>query len=118
MALVSLILYYAFPGLPFHTPAAEVLSKLYSNSALAIFNSRIHIVGGRESTHESTNMMHISISPNNVRPLPRNKFESMPRATPIHIQEDVYVHSDAIPLENMVSTLYVMLYQALCSYDG
>ena len=108
MALVSLILYYAFPEVPFHTPAAEVLSKLYSNSALAIFNSRIHIVGGREPTNPSTSM-HISISPDAVTPLTRNKIRSKTRrSTPIRFNhESVYAHSGAVQLEEMVRVTHM-----------
>ncbi|KIP12190.1 hypothetical protein PHLGIDRAFT_113969 [Phlebiopsis gigantea 11061_1 CR5-6] len=96
MAVLSLILYYSFPGLPYHVPVATVLSKLYSNSALAIFNSRIHIVGGKESTdHQGT--VHLSVSRGSRRPLTRT-------LDTIHIQEDVYVHADDIPLERSGSS--------------
>ena len=47
-ASVDIILYYAFPHNSYHSCAATILAKLYSNSLLAIFNSRIKIVGGRD----------------------------------------------------------------------
>ncbi|KIP06820.1 hypothetical protein PHLGIDRAFT_118667 [Phlebiopsis gigantea 11061_1 CR5-6] len=47
-ASVDVILYYAYPHTPYHSCAATVLAKLYSNSLLAIFNSRVKIVGGRD----------------------------------------------------------------------
>ena len=98
MAVLSLVLYYSFPGLPYHVPVATVLSKLYSNSALAIFNSRIHIVGGRESSNQS-GTMHLSVSRGSRRPLTRT-------LDTILIQEDVYVHADDVPLERSVCIEY------------
>ena len=47
-ASVDIILYYAFPHNSYHSCAATILAKLYSNSLLAIFNSRLKIVGGRD----------------------------------------------------------------------
>ena len=43
-------MYYAFPHKAFHSCPATILAKLYSNSMLAIFNSRIRIVGSRDWT--------------------------------------------------------------------
>ncbi|GJE98670.1 hypothetical protein PsYK624_149050 [Phanerochaete sordida] len=47
-ASIDVVLYYAFPHKAFHSCPATILAKLYSNSMLAIFNSRIRIVGSRD----------------------------------------------------------------------
>lgn len=47
-ASIDIVLYYAFPHKAYHSCPATVLAKLYSNSMLAIFNSRIRIVGSRD----------------------------------------------------------------------
>ena len=102
MAVLSLILYYSFPGLPFHTPIAAVLSKLYSNSALAIFNSRIHILGGRDTTNGSGHT-HISLNPTvaGVGSL-ANKIDSCIPTGQVHVHEEVYVHAEGgLPLEDL-----------------
>ena len=43
-----MILYYAVPHRAYHSCPATVLAKLYSNSMLALFNSRLRIVGARD----------------------------------------------------------------------
>ncbi|KAF9262829.1 hypothetical protein L218DRAFT_840393, partial [Marasmius fiardii PR-910] len=47
VATVDLILFLVFPATPYHITAALILAKVYSNSLLVIFNSRVRIVGGR-----------------------------------------------------------------------
>lgn len=92
MAIISLILYYACPNTPYHVTAATVLAKIYSNSVLAIFNSRIRIVGGREETENGQNL-HLSLRPGTY---PGSAGASIPvsQLGAIRIQEDVYVHTD------------------------
>ncbi|GJE96047.1 hypothetical protein PsYK624_122400 [Phanerochaete sordida] len=53
MATVDLILYFAFPHEAYHGCIALVLAKLYSNSLLVLFNSRIRIVGSRNWSDSS-----------------------------------------------------------------
>jgi hypothetical protein len=52
-ASADIILYYAIPDKAYHACPATILAKLYSNSMLAIFNSRIRIVGGRDWSSDS-----------------------------------------------------------------
>ncbi|KAF8338647.1 hypothetical protein F5887DRAFT_1077582 [Amanita rubescens] len=49
MALLSLILYFAFPDQPYFTPPTLILGKLYSNTLLATFNHRIFLRGEGDS---------------------------------------------------------------------
>uniref|UniRef100_A0A0W0G0L4 DUF6534 domain-containing protein n=1 Tax=Moniliophthora roreri TaxID=221103 RepID=A0A0W0G0L4_MONRR len=47
MILVQPILFFSCPGKTYHMAPALVIAKLYSNSLLVIFNSRIQIIGAR-----------------------------------------------------------------------
>ncbi|KAJ8083482.1 hypothetical protein PM082_009356 [Marasmius tenuissimus] len=49
-ATVDLILFLVFREIPYHVTPALALAKVYSNSMLVIFNSRVRIVGGRGQT--------------------------------------------------------------------
>ncbi|KAH8077727.1 hypothetical protein BXZ70DRAFT_693926 [Cristinia sonorae] len=49
-AMVDLILYLALPGTTYHLTPAIVVSKLYSNSMLAVLNARIGYPGGRHQS--------------------------------------------------------------------
>ena len=60
IAIVALTLFYSIPNKTMHAAAFNILAKTYSNSVLAIFNSRIQIVGGREITEEEPKA-HISL---------------------------------------------------------
>ncbi|OSD00958.1 hypothetical protein PYCCODRAFT_1468921 [Trametes coccinea BRFM310] len=46
-ATIDITLFLAFPHNAYHGTVALTLAKLYSNSLLVLFNSRIRIVGGR-----------------------------------------------------------------------
>ncbi|EKM52282.1 uncharacterized protein PHACADRAFT_260563 [Phanerochaete carnosa HHB-10118-sp] len=50
-ATIDIILFLAFPHNSYHGCVALTLAKLYSNSLLVLFNSRIRIVGGRNATY-------------------------------------------------------------------
>ena len=108
MAIISLILYYACPNTPYHVTAATVLAKIYSNSVLAIFNSRIRIVGGREEAENGQNLhlslrpsLHSSTSPSGTA----NARIAVSQIGAIRIQEDIYVHTDVSesPVHTLVS---------------
>ncbi|KAJ3482695.1 hypothetical protein NLI96_g6805 [Meripilus lineatus] len=49
-ALLELIMFVAFADDTFYMPMCLLLSKLYSNSLLAVLNSRMRIVGSRDET--------------------------------------------------------------------
>ena len=48
-ATIDLILYFALPHTVYHICIATFLTKLYTNSLLALFNSRVSIIGSRDS---------------------------------------------------------------------
>ncbi|KAK0207628.1 hypothetical protein IW262DRAFT_521611 [Armillaria fumosa] len=54
VALVSFILYFALPHQTFYTTPVLILSKLYVNTVYMVLNSRMRIVGGRDTYTSST----------------------------------------------------------------
>ncbi|KAK0454347.1 hypothetical protein EV421DRAFT_1896273 [Armillaria borealis] len=56
VALAIPILFFAFPHETFYVTPALVISKLYSNAIYMVLNSRIQIMGGRDTYTSSTDM--------------------------------------------------------------
>ncbi|KAK0241068.1 hypothetical protein EDD85DRAFT_764844, partial [Armillaria nabsnona] len=56
VTLLSLILFFAFPGQTFYVTPAFIISKLYANTVYMVLNSRIRIIGGRDIYTSSTDM--------------------------------------------------------------
>ncbi|KAK0226535.1 hypothetical protein IW262DRAFT_1457764 [Armillaria fumosa] len=56
-ALVAVILFVAFPHQFFYVTPAFVISKLYANTIYMVLNSRIRIMGGRDTYTSSTDMV-------------------------------------------------------------
>lgn len=48
MAITNLILFFRYPHTNYYTVPVLVIAKLYCNTLLVLFNSRMRIVGGRE----------------------------------------------------------------------
>lgn len=101
-ASVDIILYYAFPHNSYHTCAATILAKLYSNSLLAIFNSRIKIVGGRDwrssdpaghldATYDTRGQQRSGLGPIVFRTTRTTTTEMYPHGTQ---QESVWTDTD------------------------
>jgi hypothetical protein len=53
VATVDLILFFSFPNNNYHTTPALTIAKLYTNSLVLTFNSRMRVIGGRDETHTS-----------------------------------------------------------------
>ncbi|KAF9264344.1 hypothetical protein L218DRAFT_808330, partial [Marasmius fiardii PR-910] len=53
IATINLILFLAFPKSSYYMALSLILAKLYSNSLMVIFNSRVKIVGGRGQSTSS-----------------------------------------------------------------
>ena len=47
LATIELVLFLTFPHKPYHACITFILTKIYSNSLLVVFNSQIRIVGAR-----------------------------------------------------------------------
>ena len=73
-ATLDLILFLAFPHSAYHACIATTLAKLYSNSLLVLFNSRIRIVGGRNDINGGDSYSSIA---------PKRRSTSGPHATSV-----------------------------------
>ncbi|PBK93188.1 hypothetical protein ARMGADRAFT_151634 [Armillaria gallica] len=71
-ALLSFILYFAFPHQNFYVTPALIVPKLYANSVLVVLNSRIQILGGRNTYTSSTD---ISITTTMIRDMTSQSTE-------------------------------------------
>ncbi|SJK98214.1 uncharacterized protein ARMOST_01475 [Armillaria ostoyae] len=56
VTLLGFVLFFAFPHQTFYGTPSTVIPKLYANSVLVVLNSRIRIVGGRDTDTSSTDM--------------------------------------------------------------
>ncbi|PBK86537.1 hypothetical protein ARMGADRAFT_1086385 [Armillaria gallica] len=56
VALLSFILFFAFPHQTFYGTPSIIIPKLYANAVLMVLNSRIRIVGGRDTDTSSADM--------------------------------------------------------------
>ncbi|KAG7448955.1 uncharacterized protein BT62DRAFT_1002505 [Guyanagaster necrorhizus] len=56
VALLNLILFLAFPHQTFYGTTALIIPKLYSNTVYMVLNSRIQILGGRDTYTSSSDM--------------------------------------------------------------
>ncbi|KAK0468808.1 hypothetical protein IW261DRAFT_1406818 [Armillaria novae-zelandiae] len=56
VVLLTLILFFVFPHQTFYGTAGVIIPKLYTNAILMVLNSRIRIVGGRDTYTSSADM--------------------------------------------------------------
>ncbi|KAK0241062.1 hypothetical protein EDD85DRAFT_387889 [Armillaria nabsnona] len=56
VALLSLILFFVFPGETFYSTPVFIMPKLYANTVYMVLNSRIRIMGGRDTYTASTDI--------------------------------------------------------------
>ncbi|SJK98213.1 uncharacterized protein ARMOST_01474 [Armillaria ostoyae] len=56
VALLSFILFFAFPHQTFYGTPTLIVAKLYANNVYMVLNSRIRIIGGRDTYTSSTDM--------------------------------------------------------------
>ena len=110
MATIDLILFLVFPTEAFHVCIALTLGKLYSNSLLVIFNSRIRILGARNFTpgntfhsyQSSSNNQSVNkrVNPTPVVLSPRTAANSL---NGIRVDQETWIDdADIIPMENKV----------------
>ncbi|KAK0451649.1 hypothetical protein EV421DRAFT_1772125 [Armillaria borealis] len=59
VALLTFVLFIAFPHQTFHTAPALLMPKLYANAVYMVLNSRFQIIGGRD-TYEPPNDISIT----------------------------------------------------------
>ncbi|KIP04367.1 hypothetical protein PHLGIDRAFT_199839 [Phlebiopsis gigantea 11061_1 CR5-6] len=100
-AILALILWYAFPHREYYTAVATILGKLYSNSLLAIFNSRSKFAGNHSW---KTDPLYLTYKPGGrtekvqrtvpMLLMPLRKRTEQPPAG-IHVQQEVCVVSES-----------------------
>ncbi|KAK0454288.1 hypothetical protein EV421DRAFT_1896218 [Armillaria borealis] len=56
VALLSFILFFAFPHQTYYGTPTLIVAKLYANNVYMVLNSRIRIIGGRDTYTSSTDM--------------------------------------------------------------
>ncbi|KIJ36603.1 hypothetical protein M422DRAFT_34164 [Sphaerobolus stellatus SS14] len=76
VAIIDIILYLVFPHQDYHTAPALTLAKLYSNTLLVIFNSRLRIVGGRDNDDNSVELGSLGSGPFNTRNIDNTASQS------------------------------------------
>ena len=112
---MDLALYYAFPLNSYHSCIATILGKLYSNSLLVVFNSRIRISSGRDWTSETQEIdvsLHDHARRSSIRaPIRFARTPRSPTATSfpggIYVEEEVWTDRVGIPLVNQVSSEHI-----------
>ncbi|KAJ8081399.1 hypothetical protein PM082_007239 [Marasmius tenuissimus] len=101
IASVDLILFLVFPTQDYHITPALALAKVYSNSLLVVFNSRVRISGSRGS-EGSKNVIGIGSSRGGAYSTNRTGISSVGvRCNDAEDSESVW--RDAVPLENVGS---------------
>ncbi|KAH0578509.1 hypothetical protein H2248_003650 [Termitomyces sp. 'cryptogamus'] len=62
VAVTNLLLFFKYPQTNYYTCPVLIIAKLYCNTLLVLFNSRMRITGGREearhTTHTTTDILH------------------------------------------------------------
>ncbi|KAK0493075.1 hypothetical protein EDD18DRAFT_1180590 [Armillaria luteobubalina] len=56
VALLSFVLLFVFPHQTFYGTPTVIVAKLYANNVYMVLNSRIRIIGGRDTYTSSTDM--------------------------------------------------------------
>ncbi|KAK0493073.1 hypothetical protein EDD18DRAFT_1333860 [Armillaria luteobubalina] len=56
VALLSFVLFFSFPHQIFYKTPTVIVAKLYANNVYMVLNSRIRIIGGRDTYTSSTDM--------------------------------------------------------------
>ncbi|KAK0454346.1 hypothetical protein EV421DRAFT_2029438 [Armillaria borealis] len=93
VALAILILYLAFPHQAFYGPPALVISKLYANTIYVVLNSRIRIMGGRDTYTSSTDM---EITTTMMRDITSHSTQGAQRTPVVAITKEVFSSDEEI----------------------
>ncbi|PBK58837.1 hypothetical protein ARMSODRAFT_1027954 [Armillaria solidipes] len=94
VALLTLILFFAFPHELFYRTAAIIMPKLYTNTVYMVLNSRIRIMGGRDTYTSSTDM---EITTTMMRDITSHLTQGAQRAHGVHGQV-----SEGVPITRAV----------------
>lgn len=104
VATVDIILFLAFPHNNYHTAPALTLAKLYTNTLLLIFNSRMRVIGGRDGT-QTTELLELRTTKladstlNNTPNVAVRFGTSRAQVTDISVRKEMWTDSDIPPQE-------------------
>ncbi|KAK0459320.1 uncharacterized protein EV420DRAFT_315111 [Desarmillaria tabescens] len=93
VALLNLILFFVFPHESFYTTPALLMPNLYANTVYMVLNSRIRIMGGRDTYTSSTDM---SVTTAMIRDFTSQSTESTRRTEGMQGQAPVVTISKEI----------------------
>ncbi|KAH9481559.1 hypothetical protein JR316_0006086 [Psilocybe cubensis] len=112
VATIDIVLFLAFRHNNYHTAPATILAKLYSNTLLMICNSRMRIVGGRDPTHSTSELMDMPLDATSG--IEFNKFtrsvDLIPptqRPKPFTIHTDTWAENDDTDQRHKASSSYL-----------
>ncbi|KAK0226536.1 hypothetical protein IW262DRAFT_774035 [Armillaria fumosa] len=91
IALVISILFFAFPHEAFYVTPSLIISKLYANTIYMVLNSRIRIMGGRDTYTSSTD---IEMTTNMMRDITSHSTQGAQRTPVVMITEEVFSSND------------------------
>lgn len=104
-----LILYVALPQRLYFSTIGAILAKLYANSLLVMFNSRIRMAGSRNwPSHArgiSSDLAASQTSPQHGAARAFNSRAAAVSLNGIHVQEQVVVHTDEAISDERVSAI-------------
>ncbi|KAK0226627.1 hypothetical protein IW262DRAFT_780086 [Armillaria fumosa] len=75
VALLSFVLLFVFPHQTFYGTPTVIVAKLYANNVYMVLNSRIRIIGGRDTYTSSTDM---SITTTMIRDMTQSTEDTRP----------------------------------------
>ena len=107
VAILSLALFYKFLDKPMHAAPLNILAETYSISLLAMFNNRIRIIGGRDSTDDGSEL-RISFQRTTGFGNDSHVIKTVPGG--VQVQQDVYVHSETpvIVLSDIEQVMFLL----------
>ncbi|KAK0241071.1 hypothetical protein EDD85DRAFT_764811 [Armillaria nabsnona] len=87
VALLNLILFFALPDQNFYTAPTLLMPKLYANTVYMVLNSRIRIMGGRDTYMSSTDM---SITTTMMRDITSQSMEGTQPTDRVQVTKEVF----------------------------
>ncbi|KAK0226538.1 hypothetical protein IW262DRAFT_1431579 [Armillaria fumosa] len=91
IALVIPILFFMFPYQAFFMTPALIISKLYANAIYMVLNSRVRIMGGRDTYTSSTDM---EITTTMMRDITSHSTQGAQRTPVVAITKEVFTSDD------------------------
>ncbi|PBK94615.1 hypothetical protein ARMGADRAFT_59573 [Armillaria gallica] len=112
VALLAFILFVGFPHQNFYPICAQLMPKLYANTVYMVLNSRIQIIGGRDTYMSSADM---SITTTMIRNITSQPAEGTRPADEMRGQAPVVVMSNEVFGDNYEMGQISVSHGALCA---